>query len=65
MWGAVCMLDGMIEKIEEESKSDCTIVASGDLSPVIVSHCKRKIIVKDDLIMQGLRIIYEKNKKLN
>ena len=55
----------MIEKIEEESKSDCTIVASGDLSPVIVSHCKRKIIVKDDLVMQGLRIIYEKNKKSN
>lgn len=65
VWGAVCMLDGMIEKIEEESKSDCTIVASGDLSPVIVSHCKRKIIVKDDLVMQGLRIIYEKNKKSN
>lgn len=62
VWGTVCMLDGIIEKIEQESGSLCTIVASGDLSPVIVSHCKRDIIIKDDLVLQGLRLIYEKNK---
>lgn len=63
VWGTVCMLDGMIEKIEAEINENCTIVASGHLSPVIVNHCKREIIIKDDLVLQGLRIIYEKNEK--
>lgn len=60
--GTACMLDGMIEKIEQELNQKCTIVATGGIAPQIVSNCMHKIILRDDLILEGLKIIYNKNK---
>ncbi len=59
--GAACMLDGMIEKIQEEIGEKCNVVATGGIAPMIVNNCKHDIILKDDLILEGLRIIYNKN----
>ena len=63
VWGAVCMIDGMIDKIEQELGEQCTIVATGGMAKTIIPHCSHTITVKDDLIMQGLKIIYEKNRR--
>lgn len=60
--GTACMIDGMISKIEEEIGSKCTVVATGGIAPMIVNSCSHDIILKDDLILEGLRIIYDKNK---
>ena len=38
------------------------IVATGGLGREIVPHCRRKITYVDDLLLEGLRMIYEKNK---
>ncbi len=60
--GTACMIDGMIDKIEKEIGEKCTVVATGGIAPMIVNNCSHKIVLKDDLILEGLRIIYEKNK---
>lgn len=60
--GTACMLDGMIDKFEKELNEKCTIIATGGIAPMIVNNCSHDIILKDDLILEGLRIIYDKNK---
>lgn len=59
--GTAAMLDGMCERIEEELGSPCSTVATGGLANVIVPSCKRRIDLRDDLILEGLRIIYNRN----
>lgn len=61
--GTAAMVDGMIERIEEELGVQASVLATGGISKLIVPHCKRKIIYDDDLLLRGLAIIYQKNKK--
>lgn len=63
IYGNAAMVDGMIERIEGELGERATVIATGGLSPKIVKHCKRDIICDENLLLDGLRIIYEKNKK--
>lgn len=63
VWGTVCMIDGMIDKIEQELGEKCTIVATGGLAKTIIPHCAHEITIQDDLIMQGLKLIYQRNTK--
>lgn len=62
VWGTACMIDGMIDRIEKELGADCSIIATGGMANSIIRHCSHDIVIRDDLIMQGLRMIYEKNK---
>ena len=55
-------MDGMIERIEEEIGSKATVVATGGLAKSIIPHCKREVILDEELMLKGLYIIYEKNK---
>ena len=59
--GTAAMLDGMIDRIEEELGETATVVATGGLSREIISHCSHSIIYNENLLLDGLRIIYEKN----
>lgn len=59
--GTACMIDGMIDKIEKEIGKKCSVVATGGIAPMIVNNCSHDIVLKDDLILEGLRIIYKKN----
>lgn len=61
VWGTVCMIDGMIDKIEQELGEKCSVVATGGMAKTIIRHCAHDIVIQDDLIMQGLKLIYEKN----
>lgn len=63
IYGNAAMVDGLIQRIEQELGERCTVVATGGLSPKIVSHCSHKIICDDALLLDGLRILYEKNRK--
>ena len=49
------------EKIEEELGETPTVVATGGLSKEIIAHCKKNIIYSENLLLDGLRAIYEKN----
>lgn len=61
VFGTAAMLDGIIEKIEDELGETATVIATGGLSKEIITHCKRNIIYNENLLLEGLRVIYEKN----
>ena len=63
IYGNAAMLDGLIERVEAEMGEECTVVATGGLSGKIVPHCRRDIILDEDLLLDGLRILYERNQK--
>ena len=56
-------IDGVTQRIEEALGEKCTVVSTGGLADKIIPHCKRKIIIDDQLLLKGLMIIYNKNKK--
>ena len=62
IYGNAATLDGMIDRIGDEVKSELTIVATGGLSRSIIPYCRHDVILDDDLILKGLLIIYNKNK---
>ena len=64
VYGAASMIDGMCARIEQELGTACRVVATGGLSREVIPHCKREIVFCDNLLLEGLRIIYEKNKAL-
>lgn len=60
--GAAAMIDGFIDRMEEElGLPFATILATGGLCSEVVPCCRRKITVDDNLLLDGLRIIFEKN----
>ena len=61
--GTAAMVDGMIDRIEEELGGKASVVATGGIAKIIIPHCKREIVYDEDLLLRGLAIIYQKNKK--
>lgn len=63
VYGTASMLDGMIDRFEEEIGETCSYVATGGLAERIVCHCKHNVVFDENLLLKGLAIIYEKNKR--
>ena len=63
VYGTAAMVDGMIERMKEELGYDCPVVATGGLAPMVTGHCKNSVICDDELLLKGLWIIWNKNKK--
>lgn len=64
LYSNACAIDGMVERIEEELGQKCSVIATGGLASTVIPLCKRKgIVIDDDLLLKGLNIIYNKNKK--
>ena len=61
VFGNAAMLDGMIDRFEEELGYRCKLIATGGLAPSIVKNCRHEIICDDDLLLKGLWAIYKKN----
>ncbi len=61
IYGNAAMIDGMIDRFEESLGKVSSIVATGGLSSTIIPFCKHDIIYDDDLLLKGLKIIYDKN----
>lgn len=62
LYSSAAALDGIIERVEEELGEKTTVIATGGLAKKIISHCKKDIILDEDLLLKGLLVIYEKNK---
>lgn len=62
VYGTAAMLDGLIEQISAQLGTMPTVVATGGLSHQIVPHCRHDIIYNENLLLEGLREIYERNK---
>lgn len=63
VYGSAAMVDGLIRRVEAELGESCTVVATGGLSGSIVRHCEHPVICDETLLLDGLRILYEKNRK--
>ena len=53
----------LTESLTESKKNlaeKTTVVATGGLAKKIIPHCKRKIILDEELLLKGLLIIYRK-----
>ncbi|MBQ2676943.1 MAG: type III pantothenate kinase [Clostridia bacterium] len=59
--GCAAMIDGLCDRIEEQLGESATIVATGGLSAEVVKNCRKDIVCCDNLLLEGLKIIYEKN----
>lgn len=63
VFGNAAMLDGMIERFIAELGSEMKIIATGGMASTIIKHCRHEITLDEDLVLKGLRVLYEKNKK--
>jgi len=61
IYGNASMIDGMIDRINEETGKVLPVYATGGLAPVIIPHCKHEIKLDVDLVLKGLNILYKKN----
>ncbi len=61
--GTASMIDGMIDRMEEELDEQCTLVATGGLASSVVTCCHHNIVCDDDLLLKGLWVLYQKNRK--
>lgn len=60
--GHAAMIDGLIERIENEIKQHVTTISTGGYSSMVNSHMKRPFDhINPFLTLEGLRIIYELN----
>ncbi len=63
MYGTAAMIDGLVERIEEELGHPCTLIATGGMAQFITPLCKRDIILDKNLLLKGLNVLYHKNKR--
>ena len=64
VYGTAGMLDGIIDRMKEIIPGENpTIVATGSNAPVIVRYCRNQIIYDKYLLMEGLQLIYLKNRE--
>ena len=63
VFGTAAILDGMIERMEAELGYPCNLVATGGLASSITPYCRREIVCDDDLLLKGLWVLWQKNKK--
>jgi type III pantothenate kinase len=61
LFGYAGLVDGLIERIKSEVKSDPKVVATGGLARIIAAETKSINIVDEMLTLEGLRIIYKRN----
>ena len=63
MLGAACMIDGMIDRMEEELGYETTVIATGGIAKFVIPMCRHNIIYDKDLLVKGLAALYRDNKR--
>ena len=63
MMGHAAMVDGMLDRMEAELGGQANVVATGGIARFVIPMCRRNIVYDKDLLLKGLAILYENNKK--
>jgi type III pantothenate kinase len=61
-FGYAGLVDGIVRRMQAEHGGPCQVVATGGLASLIASECSTIGEVDDFLTLDGLRIIYERNR---
>lgn len=59
--GTAVMIDGLIDRFEEELGKKTTVIVTGELGESITENCRHDIVIDEHLLLDGLKIIYDKN----
>lgn len=59
--GTAAMLEGLALRIEDELGAPCTMVITGGRAKAVAEACRRAVILDEHLLLEGLRLIYERN----
>ena len=63
LMGTACMLDGMVQRMEEELGAKATVVATGGIARFVIPMCRTPMIYDKDLLLKGLVHLYRENTK--
>ena len=63
IFGNAAMIDGMLDRIEEELGEKTSIIATGGISKIVLPLCSHTITYDGALLMKGLLHLYEKNRR--
>lgn len=61
MMGNASMLDGMVQRMEEELGQKTTVVITGGIAKFIEPLCKTEMIYDKDLLLKGLAALFREN----
>jgi type III pantothenate kinase len=59
--GNAAMVDGMIERLEDDLGFPCQVIATGGLASLVAPHAKKIQQIDPNLTLDGLRIVHERN----
>ena len=62
MLGAACMIDGMVERMEQELGEKTTVIATGSIAKFVIPLCRTPVLYDQDLIIKGLAVLYRENR---
>ncbi len=63
MFGYAGLVDGIVERIKAEVKTDPLVIATGGLAKVVAKETKTIDKIEEMLTLDGLLIIYKMNAK--
>jgi type III pantothenate kinase len=63
MFGYAGLVDGIVERMKAEVKTNPLVIATGGLARIVAQETKSIDKIEDMLTLDGLRIIYNLNKK--
>ena len=55
------MIDGMIDRMEEELGYKTTVIATGGIAKFVLPMCRHEITYDKDLLVKGLAALYREN----
>lgn len=61
VYGTAAMIDGMSERLRTELGQKAPVIITGGLGREIAPHCRVAAQYVDELLLEGLRLVYEKN----
>jgi type III pantothenate kinase len=62
VYGFAGQVDGIVERIRGEVGADATVIATGGLAELIAPHAQTIDRVDPDLTLEGLRLVWERNR---
>ena len=62
VYGTASMIDGLIDRfVKELNEEKVTVIATGGRAGEIIKYCKHDIIVDENLLLDGLYMVYKRN----